>query len=315
MCFCAVLMPGVINRVKAFWAGRRGASIFQPFYDIVKLLKKSEVLSNTASPVFVLAPTAALAALITAGLFIPVSGGRAIFYFSGDFVFFAYLMAAARFFTIIGALDTGSSFSGMGAAREASFSALIEPAFFIVLGSFCLLTGFNSFTDVFLLLPARLDTGGDFIASFQQSFQAWFTSGSTLFVPAVCGNFVLLLMLLTESSRIPVDDPDTHLELTMIHEVMVLDYSGPGLAYIHLAAVFKMTLLGTLITGIIIPSGVHPAAGFVMYVFFMALIALTVGTLESVMSRLRMNHVPQFILGASSVALIVLAVLLLGGVK
>ena len=129
------LFIGVINKVKALFAGKKGASVFQPYYDCYKLFQKGAVISETATGIFSLAPTINLACLIVAGLI------ATIIYFEGDFIVFAYLLALGKFVSILGAMDTGSSFEGMGASREASYTSLIEPAFFIIVASMYALTG------------------------------------------------------------------------------------------------------------------------------------------------------------------------------
>ncbi|MCG6551150.1 MAG: NADH-quinone oxidoreductase subunit H [Candidatus Magnetominusculus sp. LBB02] len=306
------LMAGLIVRTKAVWAGRFGPPLLQPFYDFIRLLRKSSVISRTTSPVFAIAPSAALAAALTAATVVPIAGRPALIHFDGDFIFFAYTLAMGKFFTVLGALDTGSSFEGMGASREITFTALIEPAFFIIMGSMAMLTGHTSITGIYSMFPATAyDLGqGGFITSILGAIGAWSTSD--LLIPAICGNIVLMMSIIVEAARMPVDDPTTHLELTMVHEVMILDSSGPDLALINASNTIKMTLTGTLITGIIIPQWVSPLAGVVLYLFILALIAVSIGIFESIIARLRMTHVPQFILGATSVALIVLAVLMHG---
>ncbi len=312
MIVVALLMPGLINKVKALWGGRQGASILQPIYDICRLFHKSQVISETTSPIFRVAPSINLVASLCAGLVVPVAGKESLIYFNGDFVFFAYILALGRFFTVLGALDTGSSFEGMGASREVTFSALIEPAFFIIMGAMAMLTGYTSFSQIFSLIPGLLQNIkiNDAGVSIAELIRLW--AHSELLVAAVCGNIVFLIMILVEASRLPVDDPTTHLELTMIHEVMVLDNSGIDLAFIQWASALKIGMLGTLIVALILPAALYMWSAVMLYLFLMLLVAITIGSIESVMARLRMTHVPQFVLGASSIALIVLAILLLG---
>ncbi|KJR40963.1 hydrogenase, component C-formate hydrogenlyase subunit [Candidatus Magnetoovum chiemensis] len=152
----SLIVPGVINKVKAFWGGRLGPSLFQPFYDIVRLFRKSQVISATTTDVFVIAPVIVLACSLSAACVVPIAGEDAVFSFKGDFVFFAYILALGRFFMILSALDTGSSFEGMGASREVTFSALAEPAFFIIIGSIAMITGKSSFSDIFAMIPGEL---------------------------------------------------------------------------------------------------------------------------------------------------------------
>ena len=290
------LFLGLINRVKSRWAGRQGPSILQPFRDFVRLMKKGEVISTTSSFVFRIAPSVTFAAIIAAGLIVPLAGGKSVVSFDADLILFAYLLGVGKFLTVTGAMDTGSPFEGMGASREVSFSALVEPAFFMIIGSLALITGGLSFEKIFSI--------------------SRFGELSVLVLPL--GVIALFIMLLAEGCRVPVDDPNTHLELTMIHEVMVLDNSGPDMGFIVYAAGMKMIVLGALIANLIIPSGFPFWASLVSFIAIQALLAIIIGTIESVMARLRMSHVPQFLLfmAAISVVIISTAVLFIsGGIK
>jgi formate hydrogenlyase subunit 4 len=198
----APLLLGIVNRVKARFAGRQGKPLLQTYFDLAKLARKGAVLRPHDLRVFAAGPTVSLAAIVCALLLVPAGGTVAPVRFAGDFMVMAYLLGLSRLALILAALDTGSSFEGMGASREACFSALAEPVLFLC----------------FLCLIIRSD--GLSLSAFLQTPAAHLTPES-LFVPAV-----LFVLLLTENARIPVDDPNTHLELTMIHEVMVLDHSG-----------------------------------------------------------------------------------------
>jgi formate hydrogenlyase subunit 4 len=291
-----LLFVGLVNRVKAAWAGRRGAPITQPYRDWVRLLRKGQVISQATSPVFRLAPAVNLAAVLLAGLMVPLASGS-VLSFEGDFVVFAYVLATGRFCTILAAMDTGSSFEGMGASREALFAGLVEPAFFLLLAGLMAASGQTSLADV---LP---------------SLQ---TAGGLLQVALVLGLLSLFIMLLVEGCRVPVDDPNTHLELTMIHEVMVLDHSGPDLAFIQYAAALKMVIVAALMAGLVLPPGLPAGLSFLLTVVILAVVAVVVGLVESTVARLRMTHVSQFIFLMTSNALIVLAVVLLfrfGGLR
>jgi formate hydrogenlyase subunit 4 len=279
------LFLGMINRVKAFWAGRKGASIFQPFYDFTRLLKKGEVISTTTSFVFQIAPTVTFASILFAGFLAPMAGHKALFAFQGDFILFAYILGLGRFFSIIGAMDTGSSFEGMGASREGTFGALVEPAFFIVIASLSALSGAASFETVL---------------RFPQSANGLMIL--ILFLVIV----ILFIMILTEGCRVPVDDPNTHLELTMIHEVMILDNSGPNLALIHYGAGMKMVVLTSLLCAMVIPEPPGFLYSALIFIGIQALTAIIIGCVESLMARLKMTHVPHFILLMTSLSLIVL---------
>lgn len=283
------LILGLINRVKAVWAGRQGAPLLQPLFEFSKLLRKGQVISSTTSFVFRLAPTVNVAAVIFAALMLPLPGQRAFIRFDGDFVVFAYALALAKFFLIIAALDTGSSFEGMGAAREATFSTIVEPAFFVLMGSLALITGRTSFDAIFTVLN--------------------YSSNFTILVKMLClVSFVV--MLLTEGARVPVDDPNTHLELTMIHEVMILDYSGPDLALMIYAAGLKMALIATLLANLVIPPGFISEIDFLLYLAVLTVLSVGVGVVESLTARLRMSHVPQFILLMTALSLTAFAVII-----
>src|SRR3989304_4686381 len=217
------LLLGIIGKTKAFFAGRWGAPLLQPYYDIGKLLRKGNVYSTTTTWIFQAAPIVSLAAVLVSSILIPMGGLKAPFSFWGDIILFAGLYALARFFIIIAALDTGSSFEGMGASREAAFSCLAEIVLFL---DFIILA----------LLSKKLILS----EMIMRNILSWELFGPVLLL-VVASYF---LVLLTENARIPIDDPATHLELTMIHEVMVLDHSGWDLAYILYGAAIKLFVLG-----------------------------------------------------------------------
>lgn len=283
----APLLPGIINQVKAKFAGRHGKPVLQTYYDIAKLLRKGEVISRTSTWTFAVAPSVALAATLCALALLPMGGAVSPLAFAGDFVLAAYLLGMGRFAIMLGALDTGSAFEGMGASREATFSALAEPVFFLalmVLTSLCL--GLGHGTDTAFSLSTMF--GG-------QTAGAWLTGkGELLLLP-----MIFFILLLVENCRIPVDDPNTHLELTMIHEVMVLDHSGPNMALIVYGAALKLWFFAALIAGLITPAlPVWQQMG--LRVGIVLLLAVVVGIVESVMARLRMERV-AYLLGAAAI--------------
>ena len=283
----APLLPGIINRIKAKFAGRHGKPVLQTYYDIAKLLRKGEVISRTTTWTFAVAPSVALAGTLCALALLPLGGAVSPLAFAGDFVLAAYLLGVGRFAIMLGALDTGSAFEGMGASREATFSALAEPVFFLalmVLTSLCL--GLGHGTDTAFSLSTMF--GG-------QTAGAWLTGkGELLLLPVI-----LFILLLVENCRIPVDDPNTHLELTMIHEVMVLDHSGPNMALILYGAALKLWFFAALIAGLITPAlPLWQQMG--MRVGIVLLLAVVVGIVESVMARLRMERV-AYLLGAAAI--------------
>ena len=283
----APLLPGVISRTKAFFAGRVGPPLLQPYFDLAKLLRKGAVYSETTTWLFRAGPVVGLAAVLVAAALAPFGGVAAPLAFAGDFLFFAGLLGVARFVTMLAALDTGSSFEGMGASREAQFAALAEPAFLLGLTAVAWKTGGLS-------LSGMLGTN---------SFAAW--SGAAAPLALVCVS--LLVVFLAENARIPVDDPNTHLELTMIHEVMVLDHGGPDLALIQYAGALKLWVIGSLVVGIALPvrSLAHGWA-FAASVAGMLGLCVVVGVVESCLARLRLTRVPQLLLGAGVLSLLAL---------
>jgi formate hydrogenlyase subunit 4 len=273
-----VLVLGVVHRTKALWAGRRGPPLLQLAYDLRRLLRKTPVYSDVTTLVFRLTPWVVLVTAIVSGLFVPLLGAPGPLSFPFDFVVFAYVWGLGRLALMLGALDTGSSFEGMGASREATFSALLEPAFILVAGAACLLTGQRSFASVLALRP---------------------TDG-VLAVVWLASLIALFIVVQVESARMPVDDPTTHLELTMVHEVMVLDHSGPDLAALHAGSAIKLTVGLSLIAGLLDPlvghaSSVAVAAGNLVVTL---LLAVALGTVESVIARLKLKSVPQYIVVA-----------------
>jgi formate hydrogenlyase subunit 4 len=277
----APLLLSVISRVKARVAGRRGPPLLQPYYDSARLLRKGAVYSTTSTWVFRASPVVGLSAVVAALLLVPFGGAQAILAFPGDLFLFASFLALARFVTILAALDTGSSFEGMGASREATFGALTEPALLLALVAFA------------------HEAGAGSLSAFVQP--VWSESATT----GALGLGALGVVLLAENARIPVDDPATHLELTMVHEVMVLDHSGPDLALIHYASALKLWVFGALFVGVALPQP-DGWGGFAVAAAGMAGVAVSVGLVESLIARLRMSAVPHFILGASALSLVAL---------
>ena len=286
----APALPGVVNKVKAVFAGRRGPPVLQLYFDLFKLLAKGAVYSRTTTWVFRAGPVITLAALAGVLAVVPF-GGPALLSFPGDLVAGFYLLALARFFTVLAAMDTGSSFEGMGASREVQFSALAEPALFLGFAVLVRLTGGFSFTDVLgRLTPA-----------------VWMAHAPVLTLVGLA----LMIVLLAENARIPVDDPNTHLELTMIHEVMVLDHGGPDLGLILYGSAIKFWALGSLITGIVIPVRTSlPLLNSAAALVGLFILAVAVGVVESIMARLRLKRVPQLLVAASAFSILALVLIL-----
>jgi formate hydrogenlyase subunit 4 len=287
----APLLLGIINRTKALVAGRVGQPLAQPYYDLWKLLQKGAVYSRTTTWIFRAGPVVGLAAVLVALTLLPVGGAPALLSFPGDLVLFAYLLGLLRFFTVIAALDTGSSFEGMGASREVTFAALAEPALFLGLAAVARHAGTLSLSGMFAGITV----------------ESWTHAGPAFALVAAA----FLVVFLSENARIPVDDPATHLELTMIHEVMVLDHGGPDFAFILYGSALKLWLLGALLVNLLVPvrSGqlwLDDGAA----IGGMVGLAVVTGLIESSMARLRLVHVPQFLVGAGVLAALALVLVL-----
>jgi formate hydrogenlyase subunit 4 len=285
----ALLFPGVINITRSLFSGRKGPGLLQPLKDLIRLFRKGSVYSRTTGIIFRMAPTISIAAVICASLVLPIGPWKALISFNGDFVFFIYMLGLGRFMAIIAAMDTGSSFEGMGASREAHFGMLAEPAFLILLGSLVLFTGHYSFSDIFITLR---DGSG-------------FAYGL-----GIMSSFVIFLFSLIETCRLPVDDPRTHLELTMIHEVMILDNSGFDLGLLQLSNYLKFAVFGTIIANFFLFETVFWNS-ILIFLGIQMILAMAVAFVESFMARLRMNHNPQFILTLTSLAFLIFVGILL----
>jgi formate hydrogenlyase subunit 4 len=257
----APLLPGVIAKTKARVAGRSGPPLLQVYYDLAKLFRKGTVLSSTTTWVFLAGPAVAVVVPLLASLLLPLAGPRAPIAFTGDLILFVYLFALSRFFTTAAALDTGSAFEGMGAARELTFSALAEPALFFG-----------------LLALARI-------------------SGSLVLIVASW-----FIVLLAENSRVPFDDPNTHLELTMIHEVMVLDHSGPAFGLILYGSALKLFVFSALVADVVLQRSGIAILDAAATLGAVLCVGVVIGMVESAMARLRLVRVPQLLIAASLVA-------------
>ncbi|SJZ51717.1 Formate hydrogenlyase subunit 4 [Trichlorobacter thiogenes] len=274
------LLLGVINKTKAAFAGRLGAPYFQPYYDLAKLFRKGSVFSSTTTWIFRAGPVVTLAATLVAALLVPLGNHPAIISFNGDMILFAYLFGLARFFTTSAALDTGSPFEGMGAAREVTFACLVEPTLFFILITLARMSKSLSLTPM-LIYPSPA---------------VWQDAGAAMLL--LVG--ALFVALLAENCRIPFDDPNTHLELTMIHEVMVLDHSGPAFGLILYGAALKLFVLGAVFVNLALPfkSG-NLLIDWIAFVAAMLLLAVLIGVVESVMARLRLIRIPQLLVAAT----------------
>lgn len=289
----APLLQAIITRTKSVLAGRVGQPLLQPYRDLWKLARKGAVYSETTSWIFQAGPSVGLASLVCALALIPFAGFPAFTAFSGDFVLVAYLMALGRFFTVTAALDTGSSFEGMGASREVTISTFAEPAFFLAMAALARGTGHLSLSP----LLASIST------------VTWMHAAPMLSLTLAA----LIMVFLAENARIPIDDPTTHLELTMIHEVMVLDHGGPDFAMIQYGSALKLWLFGAIIVGVAVPW--HPANRLVdagVGLAGMLAVGIATGVIESSMARLRLSRVPQLLLVAIVLSALALALAVRG---
>jgi formate hydrogenlyase subunit 4 len=279
----APALPGIANRVKSALTGRRGAPMLQLYADLGKSWRKGAVYSPTTTILFRLGPVVSVCtALLAAGL-LPLDGTTSPIRFAGDLVAFAGLLSLGRFMLVLSALDTGSSFEGMGASREATFAVFAEPALILCFTVFVVATGD-------LRLQGMLG---------QPLAHTWLATAPSLLLGAAS----LFIVSLAETNRVPIDDPLTHLELTMVHEVMVLDHSGPDLALILYASALKMALFGSLVVRVLVAGAIVPAPmALGLLLIGLVVYAMAVGVVESVMARLRMNHVPQLLVAASATA-------------
>ncbi|MDA8140795.1 MAG: NADH-quinone oxidoreductase subunit H [Desulfobacteraceae bacterium] len=280
----APLYAAWILKIKAFFGGKKGPPLLIHYYTLIKLLRKGSVYSTSTTFLFKMGPLVSLTTAAVALMFVPIGGSPSLFSFHGDVIFVLYLLGLGRFFTIAAAMDTASPFEGMGAAREAYFPIICEATLFVMLILFYLLTGELKLSAYFEGL---------------QPLRFWHTAGATLLFVVIA----LFIVLLTENARVPVDDPATHLELTMIHEVMVLDHSGPDFAMIELGAFFKLFFYSAFIARLIFPFTMGPlAADVALFFAILILIYGIVGVTESIMARYRMDKVPQFVLTSFALA-------------
>jgi formate hydrogenlyase subunit 4 len=286
----APLLPGLAVRTKGLIAGRRGPPVVQLYADLAKLLRKGAVYSSTTSPVFHLAPALCAGTTLAAATLLPLDGRAAALGFGGDVVAFAGLLALGRFVLVLAAMDTGSSFEGMGASREVAVASLVEPGLFLCFAALAVATGSFSLTGMLGEPLARV---------WVNAAPALVLVGASLFV-----------LTLAENGRVPVDDPATHLELTMIHEVMVLDHGGPDLALVLYAGSVKLALFGAMLVAVLVPrAGLPPAGSVLVLAVGLGVVAVAVGVVESVMARLRLTRVPQFLVAAAALSTFALMLL------
>lgn len=274
----APLLPGVVNQTKAFFAGKRGPGVFRLYCDLAKLTRKRAPRPAGSGWAFAAAAPATLGATLAACAFFPWTAGAP----EVAAPLFFYLLGAGRFAMVLGALDAGNAFEGMGASREVQFSALVEPTVFIVLGFLAMTSGSATFGEMLAGAPAGVGAGRP--------------------VPVLLAGLACFAVMLSECSRVPFDDPETHLELTMIHEAMLLDTGGPDLAYMLYAGALKFGLLAAFLVGVALPRGCEGAAKVLALGGGVLAVGVAVGVVESVMARMRFTKTPQALLGAALLA-------------
>ena len=278
----APLLPGVAARTRALLTARRGAPVYQLYADLWKLLRRGVVYSTTTTAMFRLAPVAVAATGVAAAALLPLNGTAGVLRFSGDALAFAYLLGLDRFLLVLGALDTGSSFEGMGASREVAFASVVELGLFFAIAAVSVMTHALSLSGMF----GAPEAGG-------------LRAGPPL-VMVAAGLFGLLL---AECARVPVDDPNTHLELTMIHEVMVLDHAGPDLALLLYAGAVKLAVMSALVVALLLPRADWSLpASLAALVAGMLAVGVLVGVVEAATARLRLLKVPLYLAGAAALA-------------
>lgn len=280
----APLFAGVINKQKAIFTARIGAPVLQPYYELMRLLRKETINSSSSSFISDISPVINLVAVVVAAAMLPVGFMKPLISFSGDIILFAYILGLARFFQILAAMDIGSSFEGMGAAREATFAVFAEPIFFFTIGSVAFAGDLTSIYDIYHSI--RLD------------------SVAYIVFIVVCSISVLILAV-TECSRMPIDDPNTHLELTMIHEVMILDNSGADLFLYQYSSYVKLCIYAILEASLFYPFAVQNSyVAVIIFLVVIAALSTTLAVVETVTSRFKLKNVPQYLLFATAIGVL-----------
>jgi formate hydrogenlyase subunit 4 len=277
----APFLTGVVRKLKAWMQSRRGPPVYQPYLDLAKLMRKGSVVSEDASWLTTITPYVCLVSILVAALLVPVFVTET-FGFLGDLIVLVYLFAMARFFMALAALDAGSTFGGMGSSREMLVSALIEPAILLSFFTVALLTGTTSLVSVTSVIA---------------------DSGASLIGPSLLLAFAaFLIAILAENARVPVDNPSTHLELTMIHEAMLLEYSGRELAVMEYSSMLKLVLFMTIAWNAFLPWGVATeltasavALGIIVFLVKVLVMALVIAIIESSMAKFRLFRLPNLL--------------------
>jgi len=277
----APLVNGIIKKAKARSQCRRGPGVLQPFFDIYKFLRRQPVVSANTSWITLLTPYVSLGAYLVAGSMIPLWGRHGLNV--GDVIVFVYLFALARFFLALAGLEPASAFGGMGSSREMMISSLVEPVLAIGLFGLVALAGTTSLSGI---------------------------SGAGINPAGLLAFLGLLFVVVAETGRIPVDNPDTHLELTMVHEGMLLEYAGRHVGFLHLAAMVKQAVLLVLLVHLFWPAPAEAAAVFsvILMVIKVTLLGLLLALIESVLAKMRLFNIPELM--ACGAAFCLLSVLL-----
>lgn len=280
----APLFAGLVNKLKAVFTGRLGAPVVQPYFDLKRLLRKETINASSSSFISAISPSINLVAVIIAAAMLPIGFERPLISFEGDIILFAYILGLARFFQILAAMDIGSSFEGMGAAREAAFAVFAEPIFFFTIGSIAFISGLTSIYDIYHSI--RLDN-------------------VTYIVFIVVCSISVFILAVTECSRMPVDDPKTHLELTMIHEVMILDNSGVDLFLYQYSSYIKLFIYAILEASFFYPFGIRSyTVAVVIFVVVITALSISLAIVETITSRFKMKSIPHYLLFATAIGIL-----------
>mgnify|MGYP001397633322 CR=1 FL=1 len=280
----APLFAGMVNKQKAKLTGRVGAPILQPYYELQRLFKKETINATTSSFISRVAPILNFVSIIIAAAILPVGFWKPLISFNGDIILFAYILGLSRFFQILAAMDIGSSFEGMGAAREATFALFAEPIFFFTIGSIAFISGYTSIYDIY------------------HSIQLENISYEVFIV--ICSISVFMLAV-TECSRMPVDDPNTHLELTMIHEVMILDNSGLDLFFYQFSSYIKLFIYAVLEISFFYPfSQQSYLVGIIIFIVGIIALSFSLAVVETITSRFKMKNIPLYLLFATAIGIL-----------
>lgn len=286
------LIKGFINNIEARFQCRQGSSLFQPYYNLAKLFRKDAVISETASWIFIATPYVTFVSILIIALLVPVLSSTVPANFTGDVILVIYLFALGRFFLALSSLDTGSAFGGMGGSREMTISSMAEPAM--------MLSVFN----------VAIINGSTNLSNITQAMLSYKLLSPSLFLSLAA----LAIVIIAEAGRIPVDNPFTHLELTMIHEGMILEFSGRYLALIEWASCMKLLILLTILVNTFLPWGIASGltfpgliVSFFLYIVKIGFFAFLIAIVESSFAKVRLFRIPN-LLGTSFV-LAVLAII------